>query len=132
MSNTRCNFSKSLCISRKISSHYQIWRKGILSSNNWHKLHDFWESYILNHVYVIFYANCPIDYCTNKIAGNEKEAPYSLPNIQLVSSKNNKNDSRSLGNQIHISIKNHTHVKVWHTSEFLFGIYWWNWKTNNY
>ena len=29
--------------------------------------------------------------------------------------------------------KNHTHVKkVGHTSEFLFGIYWWTWKTNNY
>ena len=30
-------------------------------------------------------------------------------------------------------LKNHTHVKkVGHTSEFLFGIYWWTWKTNNY
>ena len=29
--------------------------------------------------------------------------------------------------------KNHTHVKkVGHTSEFLFDIYWWTWKTNNY
>ena len=30
-------------------------------------------------------------------------------------------------------MKNHTHVnKVGHTSEFLFGIYWWIWKTNIY
>ena len=30
-------------------------------------------------------------------------------------------------------LKNHTRVKkVRHTSEFLFGIYWWNWKTNNH
>ena len=30
-------------------------------------------------------------------------------------------------------LKNHTHVKkVGHNSEFLFGIYWWTWKTNNY
>ena len=30
-------------------------------------------------------------------------------------------------------IKNHTHVKkVGHTSEFLFGIYWWTWKTTIY
>ena len=29
--------------------------------------------------------------------------------------------------------KNRTHMKkVGHTSEFLFGIYWWSWKTNNY
>ena len=29
--------------------------------------------------------------------------------------------------------KNHTDVKkVGHTSEFLFDIYWWTWKTNNY
>ena len=29
--------------------------------------------------------------------------------------------------------KNHTHVKkVGHTSEFLFTIYWWTWKTNTY
>ena len=29
--------------------------------------------------------------------------------------------------------KNHTHVrKVGHTSEFLFCIYWWTWKTSNY
>ena len=29
--------------------------------------------------------------------------------------------------------RNHTHVKkVGHTSEFLFSIYWWTWKTNNY
>ena len=26
-------------------------------------------------------------------------------------------------------VKNQTHVKVRHTSEFLFGIYWWTWKT---
>ena len=28
-------------------------------------------------------------------------------------------------------LKNHTHVKkIGHNSEFLFGIYWWTWKTN--
>ena len=32
-----------------------------------------------------------------------------------------------------LKIKNHTHVKkVGYTSEFLFGIYWRTWKTNNY
>ena len=31
------------------------------------------------------------------------------------------------------TLKNHTHAKkVGHTSEFLFGIYWSIWKTNNY
>ena len=30
-----------------------------------------------------------------------------------------------------LEVKNHTNVKkVGHTSEFLFGIYWWTWKTN--
>ena len=29
-------------------------------------------------------------------------------------------------------ITNHTHVKLGHTSEFLSGICWWAWKTNNY
>ena len=30
-------------------------------------------------------------------------------------------------------IKNHKHVKkVGDTSEFLFGIYWWTWKTSTY
>ena len=32
--------------------------------------------------------------------------------------------------QLLINSKNHTHVKVGHISEFLFGIYWWTWKTN--
>ena len=32
-----------------------------------------------------------------------------------------------------LSYKNHTHVKkVGQTLEFLFGIYWWTWKTNNH
>ena len=35
---------------------------------------------------------------TNKISGNEKEASYLAPNIQLVSSNSNKTDNTSLGN----------------------------------
>ena len=35
---------------------------------------------------------------TNKISGNEKEASYLAPNIELVSSKSNKTDNTSLGN----------------------------------
>ena len=42
---------------------------------------------------------------TNKISGNEKEASYLVPNIQLVSSKSNKTDKTSLGNLSGKSIK---------------------------
>ena len=36
-------------------------------------------------------------------------------------------------NQNFTKMKNQTHVKkVEHTSKFLFGIYWWTWKTNYY
>ena len=35
---------------------------------------------------------------TNTISGNEKEASYLAPNIQLVSSNSNKTDNTSLGN----------------------------------
>ena len=35
--------------------------------------------------------------------------------------------------KIFAKLKNHTHVKkVAHTSEFLFGIWWWTWKTTIY
>ena len=41
----------------------------------------------------------------NKIAENKKEASYLAPNIQLVSSKNNKIDNTSFENQSYKSIK---------------------------
>ena len=35
--------------------------------------------------------------------------------------------------RLHLKISNHTHVKkVGHALEFLFGIYWWSWKTTIY
>ena len=49
----------------------------------------------------------------NKIAGDKKEASYSVPNIQLVWNKNNKIDNISLINQSDKSIKDYYNRRLY-------------------
>ena len=52
---------------------------------------------------------------------------FSIKTLKCKDSKNLQNFGKSM------LLKNYTHVKkVGHTSEFLFDIYWWTQKTNNY
>ena len=62
---------------------------------------------------------------TNGIMTSIRQKDKLYKNFQeLMIGRWNKNRTKNL--------KNHTHVKkVGHTSQFLFGIYWWTWKTEN-
>lgn len=37
----------------------------MLSNNNWHKLHNFWENHIVNRVFVTFYAMALLVYVSD-------------------------------------------------------------------
>ena len=65
-----------------------------------------------------------------KMTSEKEEVAITLEDEPPTKKKKQSNLGSffSVNTSVAKEVKNHTHAKVGHTSEFLFGIYWWTQK----